>query len=113
MDELKEECGVFGIFGHPDASPLTSLGLYALQHRGQESAGIVTVDREGVARMHRGMGLVSETFDEATLAMLPGDLRVIAAGQTLTWSIPALRKIYFEAIPRRMRHPDVDRSAGA
>ncbi|MGY9008569.1 MAG: amidophosphoribosyltransferase, partial [Rhodobacterales bacterium] len=43
-DRLREECGVFGIFGHPDAAALTALGLHALQHRGQESAGIVSYD---------------------------------------------------------------------
>ena len=43
-DKLKEECGVFGVFGHPDAAALTALGLHALQHRGQESAGIVSFD---------------------------------------------------------------------
>ena len=45
-DRLREECGVFGIFGHPDAAALTALGLHALQHRGQESAGIVSYDNE-------------------------------------------------------------------
>ena len=43
-DRLREECGVFGIFGHPDAAAITALGLHALQHRGQEAAGIVTFD---------------------------------------------------------------------
>jgi phosphoribosylformylglycinamidine synthase II len=52
-------------------------------------------------------------FRAGTVGRYSGDLRVTAGGQTLTWSVPALRKIYFEAIPRRMRHPDVDRSAGA
>jgi glutamate synthase domain-containing protein 1 len=46
LDKFKDECGVFGIFGHPEAANLTYLGLYALQHRGQESAGIVTADGE-------------------------------------------------------------------
>jgi amidophosphoribosyltransferase len=69
-------CGIIGVSGIPDAARLTYLGLYALQHRGQESAGIVAVDREGQARSHRGMGLVSETFEESILATLPGDVAV-------------------------------------
>jgi amidophosphoribosyltransferase len=69
-------CGIFGASGLADAARLTYLGLYALQHRGQESAGIVAIDRDGIARSHRGMGLVSENFDDATLACLPGDVAV-------------------------------------
>ena len=74
-DKFKDECGVFGIFGHPEAANLTYLGLYALQHRGQESAGIVTADGE---RMHtaKSMGQVAEAFDEPTLAALPGHLAI-------------------------------------
>jgi amidophosphoribosyltransferase len=69
-------CGIIGVSGIPDASRLAYLGLYALQHRGQESAGIVAIDRDGTARSHRGMGLVSENFDDDTLAGLPGDIAV-------------------------------------
>ena len=69
-------CGIIGVSGIPDAARLTYLGLYALQHRGQESAGIVVVDRDGMARAHRGMGLVSENFDEPILSRLPGDVAV-------------------------------------
>jgi amidophosphoribosyltransferase len=71
LDKLKEECGVFGVFNHDDAARHTYLGLYALQHRGQESAGIVSSDGE---RLHwvRGMGYVNEIFDESQLAQLPG-----------------------------------------
>src|SRR6478735_3989535 len=69
-------CGIIGVSGIPDAARLAYLGLYALQHRGQESAGIVAIDREGSARSQRGMGLVSETFEEAVLATLPGDVAV-------------------------------------
>src|SRR3954449_2373704 len=69
-------CGIIGVSGIPEAAQLTYLGLYALQHRGQESAGIVAIDGEGCARSHRGMGLVSETFDESVLATLPGDVAV-------------------------------------
>ncbi len=69
-------CGVIGVSNLPEAARLAYLGLYALQHRGQESAGIVAIDREGTARVHRGMGLVSETFNEAVIAKLPGDVAV-------------------------------------
>jgi amidophosphoribosyltransferase len=69
-------CGVFGVSGVADAARLTYLGLYALQHRGQESAGIVTVDEHGHARAHRGMGLVSENFNDAALSRLLGDVAV-------------------------------------
>jgi amidophosphoribosyltransferase len=69
-------CGIIGVSGISDAARLAYLGLYALQHRGQESAGIVAIDRDGAARFHRGMGLVSENFDDAILAGLPGDLAV-------------------------------------
>jgi amidophosphoribosyltransferase len=71
----REECGVFGIFGNPDASNLTYLGLYALQHRGQESAGIVTCDG-GEAKVYKGMGLVVDTFDANKLKTLSGDRAV-------------------------------------
>ncbi|MBK7977890.1 MAG: amidophosphoribosyltransferase [Deltaproteobacteria bacterium] len=66
-----EECGVFGIFPHPDASHLTYLGLHALQHRGQESAGIVTTDGERL-RSRLAMGLVQDVFDGNTLDELKG-----------------------------------------
>ncbi len=71
-DGLKEHCGVFGIWGHAEASHLTYLGLHALQHRGQEAAGIVAGDGE-VLRAHRGVGLVADVFDAASLASLSGD----------------------------------------
>jgi amidophosphoribosyltransferase len=70
-DKFKEECGVFGIFGHPEAANMTYLGLYALQHRGQESAGIGSSDGEEI-RVSRAMGYVAETFDSEALAKLPG-----------------------------------------
>jgi amidophosphoribosyltransferase len=69
-------CGIVGVSGVADAGRLAYLGLYALQHRGQESAGIVTIDKEGKAHAHQGMGLVSETFDESLLSALPGDVAV-------------------------------------
>ena len=71
ISKLREECGVFGIYGHPDASRLTYLGLYALQHRGQESCGIVASD--GVElRQERKMGYVSDAFDQTHLDRLRG-----------------------------------------
>src|ERR671929_176475 len=71
-DRLREECGVFGIFNHPDAAAITALGLHALQHRGQEAAGIVTFDGK---RFHseRRMGLVGDTFSRPeVIERLPG-----------------------------------------
>jgi amidophosphoribosyltransferase len=64
-------CGIFGIDGHDDAANLTYLGLYALQHRGQESSGIVSWDG-GRMRVERGMGYVAEVFPERVLARLGG-----------------------------------------
>jgi amidophosphoribosyltransferase len=71
MDKFKEECGVFGIFGHPEAANMTYLGLYALQHRGQESAGIAASDGTQI-RASRAMGYVADAFDEQALAAVPG-----------------------------------------
>jgi amidophosphoribosyltransferase len=71
QDKFRDECGVFGIFGHPDAANLTYLGLYAMQHRGQESAGIVTWTGQRMA-VEKQMGYVADIFDEARLARLPG-----------------------------------------
>lgn len=69
----RHHCGVFGVYGHPDAAILTYYGLYALQHRGQESAGIVSADGDGEPfRIHRGMGLVSQVFDDTSLKHLKG-----------------------------------------
>jgi amidophosphoribosyltransferase len=74
-DYLKDKCGVFGVFGHKDAARLAYLGLYALQHRGQESAGIVTSDGR-IVREHKGMGLVSEVFNEEEISKLTGNIAV-------------------------------------
>jgi len=71
----KHYCGVFGILGHPNAAELTYYGLYALQHRGQESAGIVTCDGWQF-RAYRGMGLVSQIFDGEKLHALVGDMAI-------------------------------------
>jgi amidophosphoribosyltransferase len=75
LDKFHDECGVFGIFGNPEAANLTYLGLYALQHRGQESAGIVTADGARM-RASRAMGHVADAFDEGALEALPGHLAI-------------------------------------
>ncbi|MBV8746231.1 MAG: class II glutamine amidotransferase, partial [Xanthobacteraceae bacterium] len=75
-DRLREECGVFGIYGHPEAAAITALGLHALQHRGQEAAGIVTYDGK---RFHseRRLGLVGDTFSRReVIDRLPGTVAV-------------------------------------
>jgi amidophosphoribosyltransferase len=69
-------CGVIGVSGIEGAARVAYLGLYALQHRGQESAGIVSVDAEAAARMHRSMGLVADSFDESRFTALVGDVAV-------------------------------------
>ncbi len=74
-DRFHDECGVFGVFGHEEASKLAYLGLYALQHRGQESAGIVSSDGTEL-HLHRAMGEVEEIFTPSVLANLPGDLAI-------------------------------------
>ncbi len=71
MTELRENCGIFGVYGHKDAARLTYLGLYALQHRGEESAGIVACNGKKV-RHHTGMGLVGDVFDEKAIRSLSG-----------------------------------------
>ncbi|HEY2471542.1 MAG TPA: amidophosphoribosyltransferase [Terracidiphilus sp.] len=74
-DTLHEECGVVAIHGHPDAARMAYLGLYALQHRGQESAGIATADGQHLANI-KGMGLVSEIFTDEVLQKLPGQMAI-------------------------------------
>src|ERR1700738_5353503 len=71
-DRFHDECGVFGVFGHEEASKLTYLGLYALQHRGQESAGVASSDG-GDLHLHRAMGEVEEIFTPSVLDSLPGN----------------------------------------
>ncbi|MEY2526453.1 MAG: amidophosphoribosyltransferase, partial [Verrucomicrobiota bacterium] len=69
----QHECGLFGVFGHPNAAVLTYYGLFALQHRGQESAGIVTSNGPGETFVqHKDMGLVSQVFGQEELAKLKG-----------------------------------------
>ena len=74
-DSLREECGVMAVHGHPEAGRQVYLGLYALQHRGQESAGIATANGQTLSNI-KGMGLVSEIFTEDVLAKLPGSLSI-------------------------------------
>jgi amidophosphoribosyltransferase len=86
-DHFHDQCGLFGIFGHPEAAHLTYMGLYALQHRGQESAGIAAGDGR-LLRLEKGMGLVNEVFSESVLEQLPGDraighVRYSTAGDTV------------------------------
>lgn len=72
---LREECGIFGIYNHPEAAVITYLGLYSIQHRGQESAGIVTSDGERL-HQHRAMGEVREVFPEEIVAELKGNIAI-------------------------------------
>jgi amidophosphoribosyltransferase len=87
FDKLKDHCGVVGVFGHSDAKSLAYLGLHALQHRGQESAGIVTSDGKRLWR-ERAMGQVADVFTPDVLAKLPGEraighVRYSTAGQSV------------------------------
>lgn len=75
VDKFREECGIFGIHGHPEASNMTYLGLYALQHRGQESVGIASNDGARL-KLTRAMGYVADSFDESNLAALPGSIAI-------------------------------------
>jgi len=75
LDKFREECGVVAIYGHPEASKLAYLGLHALQHRGQESAGIAASNGSNI-RVHRAMGLVGDIFNATVLAGLPGALAI-------------------------------------
>src|SRR6266498_4983941 len=74
-DKLKEECGVFAIYGHPEAANLTYLGLYQLQHRGQESAGIATSDGRNL-HCYKSMGHVADIFTPTVVSELPGDYAI-------------------------------------
>jgi len=75
FDKLREECGIMAVYGHPEAARYAYMGLYAQQHRGQESAGIATADGANL-RDTKGMGLVSEIFTEEVLRRLPGELAI-------------------------------------
>src|SRR5438094_9294818 len=74
-DKFKDECGVVAIHGHAEASKLAYLGLHALQHRGQESAGIAASD-EGRMAIYKSMGLVADIFTAEALARVPGSLAI-------------------------------------
>jgi amidophosphoribosyltransferase len=74
-EKFQEECGIFGVFPHPEAANITYLGLHALQHRGQESAGIAASDGAAV-HVEKAMGLVADVFTEARLRRLPGSLAI-------------------------------------
>ncbi len=76
LDKLHEECGVFGVLGRADAANLVYLGLYALQHRGQESAGIASVNDDGRIVFEKEMGYVADVFTHERLARLPGDTAI-------------------------------------
>ena len=94
-DRLREECGIFGIFGHPAAAAITALGLHALQHRGQEAAGIVTFDGHRY-NSERRLGLVSDHFSKAsTIERLPGEsaighVRYSTTGETILRNVQPL-----------------------
>ena len=94
-DRLREECGVFGIFGHPDAAAITALGLHALQHRGQEAAGIVTFDGKRFSSERR-LGLVGDHFSSrSTIDHLPGSaavghVRYSTTGETILRNVQPL-----------------------
>ncbi len=75
MFDLHEECGIFGVFGHPEASNLAYLGLYAIQHRGQESAGIVSMSDKKLYN-YKNMGLVADVFNKDVLKNLPGEAAI-------------------------------------
>ena len=101
-------CGVIGVSGVPDAAPVAYLGLYALQHRGQESAGIVSIDPDGRAHSHLGMGLVSEVFADAVLEGLPGDIavghtRYSTAGSTVLANAQP-RLVNYRNVPLTLSH---------
>ena len=94
-DRLREECGVFGIYGHPDAAAITALGLHALQHRGQEAAGIVSFDGRRF-QSERALGLVGDTFsNQQTIGRLKGDnaighVRYSTTGETILRNVQPL-----------------------
>ena len=95
----REECGVLAAIGVPRAAEAVALGLHALQHRGQESTGVVSCDENGTFHTVKGLGLVSEVYGDAALAKLPGSLAIghnrysTAGGLTLENTQP-LRVVY-------------------
>lgn len=102
LDRLHEECGVFGVFATgEDVANLTYFGLYALQHRGQESAGIAVSDGQTL-RIHKQMGLVSQVFDQPDLDGLPGHIAIGHTRYSTTGSAKLLN-----AQPMRIEHPQL------
>ena len=97
-DRPKEECGIFAVYGHEDAAKLTYFGLYALQHRGQESAGIIVSDGKHVLE-HKAMGLVPDIFDEQTLNRLEGQMALGHVRYSTTGS-----SLLANAQPFRIQH---------
>ncbi len=97
-DKPREACGIFGIHGHPEASKLTYFGLYALQHRGQESAGIAVV-KDGRLNGHKGMGLVSDVFEGPHLSALAGETAIGHVRYSTTGS-----SVFFNAQPFVVHH---------
>ena len=94
-DHFHDQCGLFGIYGHPEAARLTYLGLYALQHRGQESAGIVASDGQAL-RLEKAMGLVNDVFTDERVDKLTGDramghVRYSTAGDTVAANAQPIR----------------------
>ena len=98
FEKPRESCGLFGICGHPDAAPLTYFGLYALQHRGQESAGIAVVRDQSIIE-HKGMGLASDVFDMSLLEQLEGKCAIGHVRYSTTGS-----SILANAQPFMVRH---------
>ena len=92
-DQFHDECGVFGIWGTPDASAHTALGLHALQHRGQEGAGIVTIDDEGLFHAHRALGLVGDNFNKASVINRLTGNAAIGHNRYSTSGAPNLRNV--------------------
>jgi amidophosphoribosyltransferase len=97
-DKPRESCGIFGICGHPEAAPISYFGLYALQHRGQESAGIAVCRDETIVE-HKGMGLVSDVFNMDRLHQLTGECAIGHARYSTTGS-----SILTNAQPFLVRH---------
>lgn len=97
-DKPRESCGIFGIHGHAEASKLTYFGLYALQHRGQESAGIA-VEKDGRINTHKGMGLVSDVFDMTHVDALQGETAIGHVRYSTTGS-----SLFFNAQPFVVHH---------
>src|SRR5918992_4786502 len=94
-DRLREECGIFGVFGHDEASALTALGLHALQHRGQEAAGMVTFDGQQF-HSERRLGLVGDNFNKRPVIkrlkghIAAGHVRYSTAGETILRNVQPL-----------------------